>query len=342
MKALLTLTSPDELQILEKPQICLNGVNFDEDFLSALVAKHFTKQRWQVRHRISDAFEIYMRENPSSHRRKFQIVAHHAYRLFLSQLGDMALEELRHYHITQFRDCLLADGLHPNTVRRHITVLNAMVNMAFKHLDIDRLSPLRGLFIRGEGEPSRTIAPITVEQLIKVKAHLLSHPIPSRLAALIQLNTGMRISEPVLARLDDLVLDHDIPHLWVRKNRLTDRKTQASIRCVPLLGVSLQAAKELHRRAVMEKSEWLIPQYASEVGNTSCAATLNKCMSHLNFRTHMFRHAFIDRLKACGDVPVPIAEAITGHGRNVSDFAHYGSVGYTLEQKKAVIERILI
>jgi integrase len=52
------------------------------------------------------------------------------------------------------------------------------------------------------------------------------HPIPSRLAALIQLNTGMRISEPVLTRLDDLVLDHDIPHLWVRKNCLTDRKTQ--------------------------------------------------------------------------------------------------------------------
>jgi integrase len=189
---------------------------------------------------------------------------------------------------------------------------------------------------------SRTMAPITQEQLCKVKAHLLSHPIPSRLAALIQLNTGMRISEPVLARLDDLVLDHDIPHLWVRKNSLTDRKTQASIRCVPLLGVSLLAAKELHRRAVKQNSEWLIPQYASEIGNTSCAATLNKCMSHLNFRTHMFRHAFIDRLKACGDVPVPIAEAITGHGRNVSDFAHYGSVGYTLEQKKAVIDRILI
>jgi integrase len=109
-----------------------------------------------------------------------------------------------------------------------------------------------------------------------------------------------------------------------------------------LLGVSLEAAKELHRRAVKQKSEWLIPQYASEIGNTSCAATLNKTMRHLGFRTHMFRHAFVDRLKACGDIPVPIAEAITGHGRNTSDFAHYGSVGYTLEQKKAVIERVLV
>jgi hypothetical protein len=59
-------------------------------------------------------------------------------------------------------------------------------------------------------------------------------------------------------------------------------------------------------------------------------------MRHLDFRTHMFRHAFIDRLKACDDVPVPIAEAITGHERNASGFARYGSVGYILEQKTNV------
>ena len=142
-------------------------------------------------------------------------------------------------------------------------MLNAMVHMAFKHLDIDRLSLFRRLYIRGEDELSRTMAPITVEHLRKVKAHLLSHPIPSRLAALIQLNTDMRISKPVLARLDDLVLDHDIPHLWVRKNSLTDRKTQAIIRCVPLPGVSLEAAQELNRRAVRQNNNRLIPQYAS-------------------------------------------------------------------------------
>jgi hypothetical protein len=68
------------------------------------------------------------------------------------------------------------------------------------------------------------MTPITVEHLLKVKAHLLSHPIPSRLVALIQRKTGMRISEPVLARLDDLLMDLDISHLWARKNNLTDRK----------------------------------------------------------------------------------------------------------------------
>jgi len=254
MKAIVTAALPVDCLILPQRRIRLHGVDFDEDFLATLVAKHLTRQRWQARPRFSDAFEIYMQENPSAHRRKFKMVAQHAYSLFVGQHGDLALDELRHAHIAQFRDSQLARGLHPNSVRRHINMLNAMVNMAFKHLDIDKLSPFRGVHIRGEGELSRSLLPISAEQLCRVKAHLLNHPIPSRLAALIQLNTGMRISEPVLARLDDLVLDHDIPHLWVRRNQLTDRKTQASIRCVPLLGVSLDAAKELHRRAMKQKA----------------------------------------------------------------------------------------
>jgi hypothetical protein len=72
----------------------------------------------------------------------------------------------------------------------------------------------------------------------------------------------MRIPAIALARLDDLVLDHAISHLLVHKNSLTNRKTQASIRCVLLLGVSC---------------------------------------------THIFKHAFIGRMKACGDVPCPTA-----------------------------------
>ena len=334
--------STDELLFSSQKKILIHGVEFEEEFLSGLIVKHLSEKSTNLRPRFSDAFEIYMRENTSSHRRKFRSVALHYYSMFIDQFGDMHLDDLKHSHITQYRDAQLARGIHPNSVRKHNNILNAMINMSFKHLDIDRLSPFRGLQIKGEGEITRPIPTITRELLLQVKDHLLKRPLPSRLAALIQLNTGMRISEPVLAKLDDLVLDHSIPHIWVKRNELTDRKTLTSIRCIPLLGVSLEAAKELYRLAREQNSNWLIPQYANEIGNSTCSATLNKCMKHLNFRTHMFRHAFIDRLKACGDIPVPIAESITGHGRNASEFANYGSVGYTLAQKKAVIERILI
>ena len=166
MSELVAAAASDELLVLPRRKVRLHGIDFDKDFLSELVARHFRRQQWQAKPMFSDAFGIYMRENPSAHRRKFKTLAQQAYTLFVAQFGDMPLDELRHVHITEFRDSQLARGLHANSVRRHINILNAMVNMAFKHLDMDRLSPFRRLYIRG------------------------------------------------------------IPHLWVRKNSLTDRKTQ--------------------------------------------------------------------------------------------------------------------
>ena len=80
------------------------------------------------------------------------------------------------------------------------------------------------------------------------------------------------------------MLGHDIPHVWVRKNSQSDRKTQASISCMPLLGVSLEAAQELHRRAVRQKSDWLMPQYVSEIGNhNDCSCYTLRNEGVLNF-----------------------------------------------------------
>jgi integrase len=264
-------------------------VEFDEDFLSELVSKHMTQFQKHQRPRLSNAFEIYMQENTSSHRRKFQTNANQYFRTFTTFFGDLYLDELSHSHITRYRDHLLARGLHPNSIRKHNNILNAMINMAFKHLDIDRLSPFRGLQIRGEGENTRPIPHITTEMVMDVKSFLIKHNTPASLVGLIQLNTGFRISEPTLARLDDLVLDHEIPHLWIRKNTLSDRKTKASIRAVPLLGISLEAARELHERAKRKNSNWLLPQYAKEFGGCACSAILNKNLKPFNFRSHMFR-----------------------------------------------------
>ena len=338
----LQITPNTYLDTRLRKRIVVNGAEFDESFLSDLISKHFSTQVQCQRPTISTAFEIYMRENPSSHRRKFAYNSTRYYQYFVELFGDIPLEDLRHHHITQYRDYQLARGLKPTSIRKHNNTLNAILNIAFKHLDIDRLSPFRALRIKGEHDCVRPIPPITPELVQQVKSRLLADEAQYRWVALIQLNTGMRVSEPTLARLDDLVLEHDIPHLWVRKNALTDRKTDASIRAVPLCGGALEAARKLHKYARQVGSEWLVPNYARDNGNTSCSAIINKCLRELNFRSHMFRHAFIDRLKARNDIPIRLAESITGHSRGGSDFDHYGSVGYTLEQKRAVIESVLV
>ncbi len=323
--------------------ININGTYFSEDYIAKIIAEHLSKKKFGREPTISDAFKIYIQENPSSKRIRFVTTATRHFESFKSLFGDLKLEELRHWHITEYRDFQLKRGMLPASIRKYNNTLNAMLNMAFKHLDIDRLSPFRALKIRGEGDLKRPIPLITNELVLQVKNYLLERThSPHCLVALVQLNTGFRLSEPIFARLEDLVLEHDIPHLWIRKNVLTDRKTKSSIRCVPLYGATLDAAIELSKIAKRENSEWFVPHYARDNGNTSCSAIIKKTLKPFSFRSHMFRHSIIDRMKACNDIPTRLAESITGHSSGDSEFNHYGTIGYTLEQKLEVIKKVAI
>lgn len=341
MRSIITKPHPIVFDKIER-LVNINGMNFDEEFLAKVISEHLARQKNGKLPTITDAFSIYMSESASAHRPSFVKHANYHFRSFKEFFGDLTLDELKHWHITQYRDYQLGRGLNPTSVRKHNNTLNAMLNVAFKHLDIDRLSPFRALKIRGEGDVKRPMPTITTELIYQVKEHLLKNPTPHKLVALIQLNTGFRLSEPLFARLEDCVLDHEIPHLWIRKNALSDRKTKSSIRAVPLCGVSLDAAKELHKIARRKNSEWFVPHYARDNGNSSCSQIIKKTLKDFEFKSHMFRHAIIDRLKACNDIPTRLAESITGHSSGGSEFNMYGTIGYTLEQKRDVILKVLI
>ena len=102
MTELVAAAAPNELLILPRGKVRLHGIDFDEDFLSELVARYFRRQQWPAKPRFSDAYDIYMRENPSANRRKFKTVAQQSYALFVALFGDMPLDELRHGYITEF------------------------------------------------------------------------------------------------------------------------------------------------------------------------------------------------------------------------------------------------
>jgi integrase len=325
----------------------LNGIQVDSDLLMRLLAQHLMAQKVALHPTVpeptmQDAFDIYMHEKLAIKRKRFASNAERNFRYFLEQFGNIPLSQLRHSHATRFRDAQLARGLNPTSVRKMFATLNAMLNLAFVHLDLDRLNPLRCLHIPGEGDFKRPMRTITPELLLEVKERLLQRRTPYKLVALVQLNTGMRLSEPVFARRADLVTKHDIPHIWVRRNALSDRKTKSSIRAIPLVGASLDAALELEWIAKRHGSEWLVPAYARDNGNTSCSAIINKYLGDFQFRSHMFRHALIDRMKAQNDIPTRLAESITGHSSKGSDFDIYGTIGYTLEQKLKVLEKVAV
>ena len=243
-------------------RVKVKGIEFDEEFVAELISKYFRNRDPSNEPRLSDALQIYISESTAGDGRKFRGDALNSFRKFVNLIGDLHLSELRHIHICQFRDYLFETGLTPVTVRKQTAILSSMLNIAFRHLDIDRFSPFRGLKIPGENEHKRPMRTVTHELLVEIKQRLLHRIKPYKLIGLIQLNTGMRLSEPVFARLDDLVLDHPIPHLWIRRNELSSRKNKSSIRAVPLVGTSLYAAQRLFDFAQGEGSEWLVPEHA--------------------------------------------------------------------------------
>ena len=319
----------------------VKGVDFDEAFVAELISNYFNRKDLHAEPKLSDAMTIYLNESDAGDGRKFQGDVLHVYRRFTELIGNLHLCELRYVHACTFRDHLLGLGLKPVTVKKQTAILNAMLNTAFRYFDIDRLSPFRALKVSGLEIP-RQMRVITHDLLFEVKQKLMTQMKPYKLVGLIQLNTGLRLSEPVYAKVEDCVIDHPIPHIWIRRNELSNRKTKSSIRAVPLVGVSLFAAQRLVDMAKCEGSEWLVPQYAHYHGSNSCSAIMNKYLIDLEFRSHMFRHGLIDRMKACNDIPTRLAESITGHSSGGSEFNNYGTVGYTLEQKVEVLKRIEI
>jgi hypothetical protein len=135
----------------------VKGIDFDEGFLAQLISHYFIQSKNKNIPKISDALAIYLHESTAGDGKKFRGDALNFFNRFKVEIGDLYLDDLRHAHACVFRDHLLSLGLVPVTVRRQTGILNAMINIAFKNFDIDRLSPFRSLKIPSI-EPSRPVS----------------------------------------------------------------------------------------------------------------------------------------------------------------------------------------
>ena len=148
---------------------------------------------------------------------------------------------------------------------------------------------------------------------------------------MVMVNTGARPTEVINADPDHFVLDHDIPHLCVRKNL----KTPQSRREIPLLGVSLAAAHRLRDRGGCTR-------YIDNEGSWS--ANVNKFMTTHGLRqtpdhsAYSLRHSFDDRLLEAG-VDDRVRAELMGH--KYAKRATYGSGG-SLALKRDAIAKIAI
>lgn len=172
-----------------------------------------------------------------------------AIRNFEEAIGSLPFQQVERSHAVQFRawwvERVKEKGLKPYTANREINSLRRMFGVNY---DIDGLSttnPFSGVRLKETAEVARI--PLETEQIVALARPGALPGLHDDFARLLRLliDTGMRPVEAIGLELDDVMLDHEVPHVHVRKNAVRGLKTDHSERLLPLLGVSLSAAEEL-------------------------------------------------------------------------------------------------
>lgn len=154
-------------------------------------------------------------------------------------------------------------------------------------------------------------------------------------------DTGMRLSEVVGLHIDDIKLDHKIPHINLCPHTWRPLKTKSSHRKIPLVGSALWAAMRI--KCHNDGSPFAFPRYTSEksCNGNSASATLNKWLkSRVPERCviHSFRHSMRDRLRAI-QCPSDLIDEIGGWA--TSGVGQQYGEGYPLETKAKMMRKLI-
>ena len=160
---------------------------------------------------------------------------------------------------------------------------------------------------------------------------------PRWLIALIS-DTGMRLAEAAGVLSEDLRLDTETPHINLCEHAWRTLKTSSSQRKIPLVGMSLWAAKRIKE----QNTDFAFPKYCRQAkcNSNSASAALNKWLKPrvpIGCVIHSFRHSLRDGLRAV-ECPADIIDAIGGW--TTEGVGHQYGKGHSIEVMHNWLKRI--
>ena len=245
---------------------------------------------------------------------------------FIEVLPVTQLGLIRRRQVQDAVDKLLDDGKKTGTVRKALVTVRAYVRKALALHELNLSNPFDEIQIRGLGLDVSRKEVFDSNQLKTVKSFILEKSDLTTAQVLgLLVDTGTRCGEVGGITLDDICLDHAIPHMRYRTLESRDVKTPKSEREMPLVGLSLEVAKKIKSEA-QNGQVYAFPQWikGTEFASTGCNNAVNKLLQSKfkNHSTHCFRHTMNDRLKDA-DVRGDIIDAICGwSGQSMQD--NYG------------------
>ena len=227
----------------------------------------------EVHSSISDALELYIRLKGAGRDHVFAKTSARNVGYLIESIGDIDLSSIKPVNAGQFRDHLIARGLASTSIRRVLSSVKAIYNLASKELGIANPNPFAGIFIPEDNAGSERL-PVPLHSICLIQGECLRVNDPKRWLIAIISDTGMRLSEAAGLLTNDIKFDADVPHITLRKHPWRSLKTASSERDIPLVGSAYDAA-----RSVLEQGQkFAFSKYCNEVrcNANSASAALNK------------------------------------------------------------------
>ena len=287
---------------------------------------------------LSDALQTYFKLKGVGKGEIFFRASRRAVKDVIYLLKDRSLDAYSTTDAAHFRDHLMSRGLVTSTVKRVFAIIRAIINLSIQEHGLSCKNAFSKTYIP-DLEDAIKRQPIPIEIIRKIQKECVLVNDPNRwLIALIS-DTGMRLSEALGLRVEDLQIENKVPYVSIEPNSARKLKTKSSKRQIPLVGLSFWAAQQIVKNV---NDEFAFPHYTIKdyCHTNSASAALNKW---LKSRVpdlcviHSFRHSMRDRLREI-NCPSEVIDEIGGWSNH--NMGNKYGLGFKILQKYEWVKKI--
>ena len=248
---------------------------------------------------IEESLEVYFAVKGVGRPKLFFTTAQRYIGYLVECLGNRSIDQYTSKDATILREWLINKGLSNSSLQRVFSGIKAVINFVTLEQGLECQNAFAKVYLPSNTGAKKRHA-INPSNMAKIKAECLSLDDDIRWLVAIIFDSGMRLSEAAGLMVDDLKLEGVIPYIDLKPHPHRRLKTASSERKIPVVGLSLWAAKRLKQHST---GLYCFSRYTNSerCNSNSASAAINKWIKTVggsNDVIHGLRHSFRDRLRA--------------------------------------------
>jgi len=261
---------------------------------------------------IEEALETYFAVIGQGRQKLFFTTAQRYITYLVECLGNKPIDNYTSKDATVLREWLIEKGLSNSSLQRVFSGIKAVINFVTLEQALECQNAFAKVYLPSNTDAKKRHA-VTPANMTKINKECIALDDDIRWLVAIIFDTGMRLSEAAGLMLSDLHLDEEIPYIHLIPHPHRRLKTASSERKIPLIGLSLWAAKRLKQHSTRL---YCFPRYTNSerCNSNSASAAINKWIKTVagpNDVVHGLRHSFRDRLRAV-EAPTDMIDQLGG------------------------------